>query len=75
MISPSKLRENIYNLLDEAIATGKPIEINRNGKILKIVPPPVKNDLSKLKKHNILINCEPDDIVHMDWFNEWNPSI
>ena len=29
MITPSELRQNLYNLLDQVIFTGKPIEIER----------------------------------------------
>ncbi len=35
-ITPSKLRENIYQILDNAIATGEPVEILRKGAVLRI---------------------------------------
>ena len=37
-ISASKLRENIYSILDQALRTGTPVDVLRKGKILKIVP-------------------------------------
>jgi hypothetical protein len=37
MVTPSKLRENLYNLLDQVILTGKSNEVKRKNKILKII--------------------------------------
>jgi len=37
-MSASELRQNIYNLLDEVLETGIPLEIERKGKKLRIVP-------------------------------------
>ncbi len=34
----SKLRANIYRMLDEVLETGQPLEIERNGKTLVIAP-------------------------------------
>ena len=65
-ITPSKLREDVYNVLDKVLETGVPIEITRRGKVLTIIPPPGQGKLAKLKKRAGL-KCNPDDIVHMDW--------
>src|ERR1035438_4109741 len=37
-VTASKLRENVYKILDEAIETGVPVEIVRKGVVLRIVP-------------------------------------
>ncbi|MBI1844327.1 MAG: hypothetical protein HYR89_06925 [Actinobacteria bacterium] len=37
-MTASKLRENVYRILDEVLATGTPVEIERNGRLLRIVP-------------------------------------
>ena len=37
-LTASKLRANVYRLLDEVLETGKPLEIERNGKTLVITP-------------------------------------
>ena len=70
VMTASKLRGNIYNVLDHVLETGIPVEIQRKGKILKIVPPSGRNKLDNLKKHDVL-NCAPQDIVHMDWSDQW----
>jgi hypothetical protein len=70
-ITASKLRENVYRILDEAIATGKPVEVVRKGTVLTIVPPKRVSKLDKLKKRPGLC-CDPDDIVSIDWSKEWS---
>ena len=72
IMTPSKLRGNIYNILDKVLETGIPVEIQRRGKILCIMPPAGKkySKLSKLKKRDVLVG-DPEDIVHMDWSSEW----
>jgi prevent-host-death family protein len=70
-VTASKLRENIYGILDQALETGVPVEVVRKGKVLRIVPETKPNKLSRLKKRNYLVG-DPEDIVHMDWLSEWS---
>ena len=70
MMNASKLRENIYNVLDRVLRTGVSVEIQRRGKILKIISISGKDKLANLKKHGVL-KTSPQDIVHMDWSSEW----
>lgn len=70
MIKPSKLRADIYNLLDQVIETGVPIEIHRKGKVLKISLDKKRSKLANLKKHNSMVD-DPMDYVHIDWSGEW----
>jgi len=70
-LTASKLRQEVYKILDEIIRTGRPAEIERNGNILKIVP--VKHrfsKLSKLKKRR-LSEEDSDNFEHIDWNSEW----
>ena len=69
-ITASKLRENVYRILDEAIETGKPIEVIRKGTVLMIVPPKRVSKLANLKKRPGLVG-DPDEIVSIDWSKEW----
>jgi len=69
-VTASKLRENIYGILDEALKTGVPVEVVRKGKILKIVPETKPDKLSRLKKRKCIVG-DPEDLVHLDWSNEW----
>jgi len=62
-IAASTLRNNIYKLLDETLQSGKPLEINRKGRRLKIVPVVEGGrKLGRLARHPCLL-CAPDEIV------------
>lgn len=69
-ISVTSLRANIYKILDQVLETGIPVEIKRKGKIITIIPPEKTDKLKNLKNRKIL-NCDPNEIIHMDWSKEW----
>ncbi|MEE9165509.1 MAG: type II toxin-antitoxin system Phd/YefM family antitoxin [Nitrospinota bacterium] len=69
-ITPSKLRENIYRILDKILETGNSIEIKRHGRRLKIEPVDSVNKLDNLIDRPYL-KCKADQIVHLDWSKEW----
>ena len=71
-LTASKLRENIYKILDQILETGVPVEIERDGKLLRIstVEPPSK--LENLRPRKFL-RGDPEDLVHLDWSSEWRP--
>lgn len=73
LLTASKLRDNIYRLLDQVLATGIPLEIKRRGKILKIIPAEPPNKLANLKHRGDFLKCDLDEIVHLDWSGEWRP--
>lgn len=72
-LSTSRLRANIYRILDEVLETGVPIEIERKGRRVRIeaVEPPDR--LAGLPKRPGVIRGDPDDLVHVDWSHEWRP--
>jgi prevent-host-death family protein len=69
-VTASTLRQNIYKLLDQVLETGSPIEIERKGKKLKIVPVKPEGKLAHLDGPDIM-KCDPEDLVHIDWSSEW----
>ena len=71
-LTASKLRENIYRILDQVLETGVPVEIRRKGKIVRIVPGEPVSKLDRLTRRDYLVG-DPDYIVHMDWSGEWRP--
>jgi len=71
-LTASKLRDDIYRILDEVRETGRPVEIERKGTILRIVPPKPSSRLSRLKKRKIL-KVPADQIIHLGWEKEWKP--
>ena len=70
-VTASKLRANIYGILDQVLETGVPVEVIWKGKLLKIVPEQKPDKFSRLKKRNYIVG-DPEDIVHLDWSSYWN---
>jgi hypothetical protein len=71
-LSPSRLRANLYRVLDRVIESGQPIEIERKGRRLRIVVEQ-PGRLGLLKPHTDYLKVSPEEIVHMDWSDEWRP--
>ena len=72
VLTASKLRENIYQILDQVLETGVPVEIRRKGKTVRIVPTEAVPKLSRLVPRDYL-RVDPEAIVHLDWSGEWRP--
>lgn len=70
-ISITKLRADLYKIVDQVIDTGLPVEIERHGKKVQIIALDKKSKLANLKPHSGTIMGDPEDIVHMDWSLEW----
>jgi hypothetical protein len=70
-ITASKLREDVYNILDDVLETGVPVEVRRKGKLLKIIAEEKPSKLSRLKKRDIVVG-DPDDLVEIDWSEYWS---
>ncbi len=47
-VNPTELRANLHQLLDEVLETGVPLEIERNGRRLRIVADPPTSKLDRL---------------------------
>ena len=73
-VNASTLRENIYRLLDQVLETGQPLEIERKGRLLRVVPVSEPSKLARLVKHDCL-RGDPEAIVHLDWSGEWRHDL
>lgn len=73
-ITTSELRGNIYRLLDHILETGEPLEIERKGRFLKIIPEAPPSRIARLVKHECLVG-DPESIVHLDWSGEWRDDL
>ena len=76
-LTASKLRQNVYRLLDQVLETGVPVEVERHGRRLRIVPadgrrPTARGKLVRLKARRYL-RAAPEALVHIDWSREWRP--
>jgi prevent-host-death family protein len=74
-VTPTELRTNIYNLLDEVLETGLPLEIKKGGKKLRIVPVEKVDKLKHLPSRPDSIQGNPDDLVEINWIEEVNLDI
>jgi antitoxin (DNA-binding transcriptional repressor) of toxin-antitoxin stability system len=73
-VTASSLRADIYRILDQVLATGEPVEIERNGRRLRIIPLEAPHKLDRLVKRPNFVRGDPEDLVHLDWFDEWQPD-
>lgn len=71
-VTASKLRQDIYQLLDRVLETGQPLEIERKGRKLRIVPAEPVSRLARLSKRDCILG-DPEQLVSIDWSSEWKP--
>jgi hypothetical protein len=71
ILTASKLRDDIYRVLDHVLATGEPVEIERNGRRLRIVADEPPTRLGRLIRRADVVTGDSDDLVHLDWSDEW----
>ncbi len=71
-LTASKLRENVYRILDQVLATGVPVEIERGGKSSASAPPSRPASWPTSKRRDCIVG-DPEELVHLDWSSEWNP--
>ena len=72
IITPTRLRANIYQIIDQVLETGVAVEIERHGRILRLVPDQPVDKLSRLEPHPEFIVGDPEDLVEMDWSEAWD---
>lgn len=73
-VTASALRGNVYKLLDNVLDSGKPLEVERKGRTLQIIPKETDSKLSKLTKHDC-IQGDPESLVHIDWSDNWKNDL
>lgn len=72
-ISTSELRQNIYRLLDEVLETGVALEIERNGRLLRVVADPVPEKLAALDPHPGAVTGDVEDLATLSFADSWTP--
>ena len=70
-VTATRLRQNIYAILDEVIETGVPVEIERKGKVLQIVPEKKLSKLDRIPPMPDIWVGDPEDIFKIDWMKDW----
>lgn len=72
VLTASGLRADVYRVLDEVLESGVPVEIERRGRRLRIVPLSERKKLHRLEPHAVIVG-DPEELVHLDWSHEWRP--
>jgi hypothetical protein len=73
-VTPSQLRQDVYRLIDRVLETGEPLEIERKGRRLRLVPDAPVDRLSRIRVDPEAITGDPGDLVSIDWSSEWDPE-
>jgi len=78
-LSATRLRADLYRVLDDVARTGKPVSIERNGTVLRIVRAPRlrrrKRRTVTLKNRRGVLVGDPDALIHIDWSRHWKSSL
>lgn len=73
-LNATDLRANLYRVLDEVLATGRPQEVVRGRRTLLIVPAGRKRlRLEDLPARKAYVGS-PEDLVSVSWAGEWKPE-
>ncbi len=68
-LSAAKLKQNLYQILDSVLSNGIPVEVERKGYILKIVPEESTSKLMNLEPHDTIVG-DPESIIDIDFTRE-----
>ncbi len=69
----TQLRSDLYRMIDNVLASGTPLAVERNGKTLLISPASASSKLDALIARPGVIVGDPDELIHHDWSTEWTP--
>jgi hypothetical protein len=70
-MTASKLRQDIYRILDQVIETGEPVIVERHGKRIRIAAEETPSRIGSLVRRPDVVVGDSEDFVHLDWSNEW----
>lgn len=70
-LTASKLRADIYRVLDHVLDTGEVVEIDRRGRRLRITADEPPSRLAVLVRRSEAITGNPDELVDIEWSGEW----
>lgn len=70
-MTASKLRQDIYRLLDQVLETGEPVIVERNGRRLRIIADEAPSRLGTLVRRPDVVIGDSADLVKLDWSDEW----
>lgn len=78
-VTATKLRSELYQILDRVLQTGEPVEVSRSQGTLVIKPllseRRKKARKAKPRSNPNLVVGDPDELVHFDWVKHWKPRL
>ena len=69
-VTATELRTNIYQLLDEVLRSGLPIEVKKGDRKLRIVPVEKVDKFQNLVYRSDVIQGDPEELVTLSWEGE-----
>jgi hypothetical protein len=73
-LNATRLRGDLYKILDRVLETGEPAEIERRGRLLKITAMTEPAGVAKLESRPERIVGDPDELVGIGWSEAWRTS-
>ena len=73
-LNATRLRGDLYRILDRVLETGEPAEIERRGRVLRITPMAPAPGVDLLVARPDRIRGDPDDLVGLSWAAAWQSS-
>lgn len=70
-MTASKLRQDIYRILDQVIETGEPVIVERHGRRIRITAEETPSRIGSLVRRPDVVVGDSGDFVHLDWSSEW----
>ncbi|MDP3231219.1 MAG: hypothetical protein Q8S33_12300 [Myxococcales bacterium] len=78
-VTATKLRAELYQILDRVLETGEAVEVTRAEGTVVIKPlrseRRARSAKRKPKPNPRLVVGNPDDLIHFDWVSHWKPRL
>lgn len=78
-VTATKLRSELYRILDQVLETGESVEVTRAKGTVVIKPSLSQRRLRPARKRpkpnaNLVVG-DPDELIHFDWVSHWKPRL
>lgn len=74
-LTATHLRAELFKTLDQVISTGEPVEVERPGGRVRLVPAAPSGRLARLRPHPGCIVGEADELASLSWPDVWQPTL
>ncbi len=74
-MTASRLRAELFSTLDQVLASGDPVEIQRPGGVVCIVRSASIRRLAGLTPHPGTVSGNADDLIDVSWEQAWHPTL